>query len=189
MVASTANVKQALDGHLRELHLPTVRAGYEAAARQAEAETLSYEQYLLGLAERECEVRRHNRVERLLRQSKLPLEKNLASLDLSRLPAKARRQIRTLLDGSFVDRQENVLAFGTPGGGKTHGLCAIGQELIRRSGGRRKVYFTPCALMVQDLLIASECSRILRGRAAFPLAFAAENREFPLTQRGFDHAA
>ncbi|MHC4064163.1 MAG: ATP-binding protein, partial [Planctomycetota bacterium] len=56
------------------------------------------------------------------------MEKDLASLDLSRLPVKARRQIRTLLDGSFVDRQENVLAFGTPGGGKTHGLCAIGQE-------------------------------------------------------------
>ena len=44
-----------------------------------------------------------------------------------------------------------MLAFGTPGGGKTHALCAIGQELIRQG---RKVYFSTCELMVQRLLIA-----------------------------------
>jgi len=31
---------------------------------------------------------------------------------------------------TFLDRQENILAFGNPGSGKTHLLCAIGQELI-----------------------------------------------------------
>jgi DNA replication protein DnaC len=170
MAKQPNDVNRVLDGYLRELHLPTFREGYEAAARQAEAESLSYEQYLLGLAERECEVRQQNRVERLLRQSRLPLEKDWASLVLSRLPAKARRQIRTLLDGDFVDRKENVLAFGNPGSGKTHGLCAIGQELIRRSAGRRKVYFTSCALMVQDLLIAKrdlKLSRLLKRLAGF----------------------
>jgi len=170
MAKQPNDVNRVLDGYLRELHLPTFREGYEAAARQAEAESLSYEQYLLGLAERECEVRQQNRVERLLRQSRLPLERDWATLVLSRLPAKARRQIRTLLDGDFVDRKENILAFGNPGSGKTHGLCAIGQELIRRSAGRRKVYFTSCALMVQDLLIAKrdlKLSRLLKRLAGF----------------------
>ena len=68
----TKTVKAKLTDHLRELHLPTFREYFEEAAQRAQQETLSYEQYLLELADRECEVRRANRIERLLRQSKLP---------------------------------------------------------------------------------------------------------------------
>ena len=73
---------------LKELHLPAFRAGYEEMARQAQQEASSYEQYLLGLAQRECQERRSRRIERLLRDSRLPLEKSLPALDLKRLPAK-----------------------------------------------------------------------------------------------------
>jgi len=59
--------------------------------------------------------------------------------------------VRTLVDGSFVDRKENVLAFGNPGSGKTHLLCGIGQELVRAG---RTVYFTSTNLLVQELLLA-----------------------------------
>ena len=159
--------KTALEDHLRELHFPTVRSSFEEMARRAEQETLSYERYLLELTERECQVRRQNRVERWLRQSKLPLEKDLPGFDLKRLPAKIARQVRTLLDGTFVDRKENVLAFGKPGSGKTHLLCAIGQELIRNN---RKVYFSSCSLMVQELLIAKrdlKLSRLLKRLAGY----------------------
>ena len=164
------DVQQALDTHLRELHLPTIRARYEPSARRAEAETSSFEQYLLELAEQECEVRRQHRVERVLRQSRLPLEKDLASLDLKRLGARPPRQIRTLLEGGFVERKENILVFGQPGSGKTHVLCALGQELIRRSDGRCKAYFTTCALLVQELLAAKRdlrLSRLLKHLAGY----------------------
>ncbi len=87
------------------------------------------------------------------------MEKNLSSLDLKRLPSKAAQQVRTLLEGDFVGRNDNVLIFGNPGSGKSHVACAIGQELIR-SG--RKVMFATCALMVQDLL-AAKCDLKLRG--------------------------
>jgi DNA replication protein DnaC len=46
------------------------------------------------------------------------------------LPPKVGLMTKTLLDGEFLDRRENLLAFGNPGSGKTHLLCAIGQELI-----------------------------------------------------------
>lgn len=162
MTTASIDVHQALDAYLRELHLPTIRARYEPSARRAEAETLSFEQYLLELAEQECEVRRQHRVERVLRQSRLPLEKDLGSLDLKRLGARPARQIRTLLEGGFVERKENILAFGHPGSGKTHALAAIGQELIRRSEGRCKVHFTTCALLVQELLAAKRDLRLSR---------------------------
>ena len=136
-----------------------MRREYESAAERARQESLSYERYLLDLAERECESRRSNRIERLLRESRMFLEKSLTSLDLKRLPPKAAQQVRSLLEGDFVDRHENVIAFGNPGSGKTHVVCAIGQELIR-SG--RRVMFASCGLMVQDLLAAKRDLR-LRG--------------------------
>ena len=116
---------------LRELHLPTFRECFEELARRALQETASYEQYLLELAERECQARLAKRTERLLRDSRLPLEKDLASFDMARLPAKVARQVRTLIEGSFVDRRENLLLFGKTGTGKTHLLSAIAQELVR----------------------------------------------------------
>ena len=55
---SLSQVRTALVDQLKELHLPAMRACFEETARRAEKQTLSYEQYLLELAERECEERR-----------------------------------------------------------------------------------------------------------------------------------
>jgi DNA replication protein DnaC len=127
-------------------------ACFEDTARRAEKETLSYEQYLLELSDRECEQRHGNRIRRLLQDSGLPLEKSLANFDVKRLPAKVSRQMKVLLEGGFLNRKENLLAFGNPGAGKSHLLCAIAQELISTQG--RKIKYTTCALLVQDLLVA-----------------------------------
>ncbi len=111
-MSAMAEVRPALVGHLKELRLPTMRQCYEETARRAERETLSYEQYLLEVISRECEQRRKARIERLLNESELPLEKSLANFDMKRLPGKAARQMRTLLEGDFLNRKENVLVFG-----------------------------------------------------------------------------
>jgi DNA replication protein DnaC len=104
-MSAVADVRPALIGHLKDLHLPTVRECYEETARRAERETLSYEQYLLEVMARECEQRRKSKVQRLLKDSALPLEKSLQNFNLKRLPAKAARQLRTLLEGGFLDRK------------------------------------------------------------------------------------
>jgi DNA replication protein DnaC len=158
-MSQTGDCKSLLGDHLRELHLPTVRRCYEDKARHAERETLSYEQYLFEVIELECQERRENRIARLLQASKLPLEKTLDNFVLKRLPQKAARQVKTLLDGTFLDRRENVLAFGNPGSGKTHLLSALGQELIRAG---RRIAFTTCARLVQDLLLAKKELRLSR---------------------------
>jgi DNA replication protein DnaC len=92
-------------------------------------------------------------------------------------------QVNALLEGSFIDRSENVLAFGNPGSGKTHLLCAIGQELILNGG---RVLFTPCSLLVQQLLIAKRdlnLPRVLKRLSRFDamiiddIGYVQQNRE------------
>jgi DNA replication protein DnaC len=162
MTETMAEVRATLVGCLKDLHLPAFRSGYEELARQAQQESHSYEQYLLGLSQRECQERRDRKIGRLLRDARLPLEKSWSVLDLKRLPAKVVQQARVLLEGSFVDRRENVLAFGVPGSGKTHLLAAIAQELVRNG---RKIQFWSTGLLVQELLVAKrdlKLSRVLR---------------------------
>jgi DNA replication protein DnaC len=176
-------LKTSLTECLKELRLPTVRTCYEQEADRARQEALTYEYYLAEVMEREREVRRDNRIQRLLRESKLPLEKSLDAFEMDRLPSMLKAQVNALVEGSFVERSENVLAFGNPGSGKTHLLCAIGQELILQG---RRVLFTPCSLLVQQLLIAKRdlnLPRVLKRLSKYDvlilddIGYVQQNRE------------
>lgn len=138
---------------LKELHLPMFREYHQEFAQRAIADELGYQEYLYELALRECEVRRANKIERLVKVSRLPLEKTLQTFEMERLPLGIRRQIKVLSEGRFADRRENILAFGKPGSGKTHLLCGICHELARQG---RLVYFATCDLIVQELLRAKQ---------------------------------
>ena len=140
-----------LHGYLDELRLTTIQKRYSDIAQKARKDTWGYEEYLLNVVQEEGETRRTRRIERLLRQSGLPLEKSLDTFELKRLPNKVKQQLNVLLEGKFLDHNENILIFGNPGSGKTHLICAIGQKLIRRD---KRVYFTTCALLLQELLAA-----------------------------------
>lgn len=153
MTKKNDELRTRLLAHLKELRLPTVRERFEALGETARRENMSHEAYLLALCEEENQARRDNRVERLLRASRIPREKTIETLDLGRFGRGVALQVRTLVQGGFLDRNENILAFGNPGSGKTHLLCAIGQELIHAG---RCVYFTPCSLLVQELLRAKQ---------------------------------
>ncbi len=145
--------QEQIINNLKSLHMPTIRRSYEEVAEQARADSWSYEQYLLELLNLECEVRKQNRISRNLRASKLPPSKTFENFDKKRLPAKIANHLNVLANGSFLNRSENILAFGNPGSGKTHLLCAIGHALIEHG---KKVLFITCGQLVQDLLIAKK---------------------------------
>lgn len=99
----------------------------------------------------EAEERHGRRVERLRKESKLPLGKTLDTFDDNRLSRPLARKIQQLATGEFLDRGANGLAFGLPGTGKTHACAAIGHALVARG---RSVLFTPTYKLVQQLLAA-----------------------------------
>lgn len=136
---------------LRSLKLPAFVRYADEVAQKAEREGWSFGQFVHHLAELEVEERRRRRIDRCLRSSDLPREKTLATLTRSRLPVKVQKMLPTLCEGAFVERGDNLLAFGLPGRGKTHLVCAIGHELIQRG---YRVLFTATFALVQRLLIA-----------------------------------
>ncbi len=142
---------------MRSLKLPAFARYAEEIAQKAEREGWTFGRYLHHLAELEIQERRRRRVERLLHASDLPREKTLATLKRSRLPAKVAKTLSTLCEGSFVARGDNVLAFGLPGRGKTHLVCALGHELVQRG---HRVLFTPTFALVQRLLAAKRDLRL-----------------------------
>ena len=152
---------------LKALKLPGFVAHYEELAHLAEQSGWSFTEYLSQLVRIELEERRTRRIERLRRGAALPEGKTLATLDVSLLPAKVKRQLPTLCGGGFVERAENLLAFGLPGRGKTHLLSAIGNELVERG---YKVLFISAVMLVQRLLLAKqnlELEKRLRRLDAF----------------------
>lgn len=138
---------------LRRLKLPSFVAAYEDAARQAEREGWTFESYLRHLVDLETADRERRRLERNLKRAGLPGEKTLATLDVKRLPRRVQTQLPNLCEGSFVERAENLLAFGLPGRGKTHVVSAIGHELLAHG---YRVLFQPAYSLVQLLLLAKK---------------------------------
>ena len=145
-----ANAIQVRIGELcHQFRLPTM--GAQSVSRFTAAGHGDALETLLEVLEQEAEDRRQRRIGRLRTASRLPVGKTWETFEHDRVPLALRQQLGELSDGSFVDRGVNVLAFGLPGTGKTHALCALGHRLVEAG---RSVLFAPAYRLVQDLLAA-----------------------------------
>ena len=133
----------------RQFRLPTMEA--QSVSRFTAADHGGALPVFLEVLEREAEDRNQRRINRLRKESRLPSGKTWETFEHDRMPMLLRQQMDQLAQGDFVERGVNVLAFGLPGAGKTHALCAIGHRLVE-SG--RSVIFAPAYRLVQDLLAA-----------------------------------
>ena len=137
---------------MRSLCLPTMARRHEELSQKAQQQSWDYTRYLHNLCEVELTERAGRSVQRRLKLSGLPEGKTLDSLDQEQLPLKVRRQLAQLLEGAFVERADNILAFGLPGRGKTHLLCALARELLIHKD--RRILFTTAFHLVQRMLAA-----------------------------------
>ena len=124
---------------------------------------------LLEVFELEAQDRLERRIDRLRRASHLPPGKTMATLDQTRLPRPLVEKLRVLAKGDFLDGAQNVLCFGLPGTGKSHGASAIGHALVEAG---HSVLFVPTYQLVQELLVAKsdlDLPRALRKLDLFEL--------------------
>lgn len=164
---TAATVSERLQQLLEQFRLTT--AAPQMVPRLLQSNQDDAMPIVLEVLELEAEARLQRRLERLRRASKLPPGKRFDDFDQDRLPPALRRQIAGLRTGEFLDEAINVLAFGLPGTGKTHALCALGHELL---GAGRSVMFVSTYALVQQLLVAKrdlELPRVLRKLDSFDL--------------------
>jgi DNA replication protein DnaC len=143
---------------LTELRLPTMKRLAAEICDQSDRESWPARRLLECLLEQEMNEREVRRFERRRAESCLNPDKRLSSFDFSEVPTISRAHIMALTEGhEWLDRGANLLAFGAPGGGKSHLLSGIGHALF--DAGRR-VFFTRCSDLVQRLQAARRDLRL-----------------------------
>lgn len=123
---------------LKELRLTEIAKAWPALASKATKEAWEPELFLAELCELEVNHRVENRLKRLLKESKLPIGKQL-------------KQKVTQLE--WIKQGHNVLLFGASGLEKTHLAAALGYALLAQS---IRVKFITGTALVQQLQKARE---------------------------------
>lgn len=112
------------------------------------------ELFLAQLCEIEATHRQEVRLKRLLKESQLPIGKQLSQYDFSEVVGISAVQVkRKASELSWLRQGHNILLFGASGLGKTHIAAALGYALIEQSV---RVKFTTGTAMVQHLQKARE---------------------------------
>ena len=144
------SVMQERIGQLcHQFKLPTM--GTQSVARFTAAGHGEALPTFLEVLEQEADDRRQRRIDRLRKMSPLPSGKTWETFEHDRMPLSLRQQLDQLANGDFTEHGVNVLAFGLPGTGKTHALCAVGHRLVEAG---HSVLFAPAYRLVQELLAA-----------------------------------
>lgn len=124
-------MKNDLLTHLRALKLPGIREHLEARMLEADANDLSYEEFLSMLLSDELDARASRRITRLLQRARLGSETTLESFDFSFNPSINAKRIRGLASCRFIERGEGVFLLGPTGTGKTHLAKALAHKACR----------------------------------------------------------
>jgi len=162
---ATATDVVLLRHQLTALHLPTVKAECEQAARECASENVDYLGFLLRLCERELAGRERRACERRLKAARFPQGKSLGEFDFTAQPSLKRGVILELARCEFIDRRESVILLGGPGTGKTHVATGLAAAACQRG---KKVRFFRVTELLTQLLEARE-ERVL-GRLRSQLA-------------------
>ncbi len=145
--------------HLKSLRLPTFLSQYERLSRQYAAEGLDPSGYLLRLAELELMERERRLIERRIKQARFPAVKSLDSFDFTAVPSLDKNLVLELARCEYVARQENVIAIGDGGIGKTHIALGLGLAACQKG---LSVGFTTATTLMHELLEARDEQRLLR---------------------------
>ena len=151
------NHPTALDGALQLRRLPVFGQLYAQMAQEAQATPVSYEGYLLALAEQELAHRQRIRQQLYLKLARFPVRKAFADFDFRLVPSLNQARVRTLAEGHSIRPAEPILMVGHPGLRKSHLATALGVAACQQG---QRVRFSNAAGFVNDLLVAQETHRV-----------------------------
>ena len=133
---------------LKQLRLPTMQKRWQSLHQQALRDNWDMPRFLSVLCEEELAQRETQRLQRYLKEAKLPLGKTLEQFDFTLCEAQQNRITHLARDSEWLEQAENLLLFGPSGTGKTHLAAAIGYAQVQQG---RRVLFSPTTTIVQHL--------------------------------------
>lgn len=142
-----------IQGHLRTLKMPGIRAEYTQIARQAREDSWSYEEYLRELLDTEIRCREHRTASRRLREARFPDIKTLEQIDWQAMEGVSKHKILELASCQYIEKAEDLVIAGPIGTGKTLLSIALGVEATKK---RFRVHFVKAAELVRELLEARD---------------------------------
>lgn len=152
------NLTASLPLMLKQLKLAAMVQQWNTLGKKAIKEQWSPQQYLSELCHIELATRDDRRLQRLLKDAKLPVGKNLSNFDFSLVEGVNKHLIADLINQpSWLKLGGNILLFGASGLGKTHIASSIGYGLIEQG---HKVKFIAASAIVQQLQQAKQHLRL-----------------------------
>ena len=136
---------------LRELRLTGMADALDEQQAVPDVQSLSFEDRLALLVEREATVRQDRRLSRLLRQAKLRLPATLEDLDLRSPRGLDRSVILRLAGCDWIRNHQVVLITGATGTGKTYLACALAQAACRQGISSRYLRLTQ---LIENMALA-----------------------------------
>ena len=136
---------------LRELRLTGMAAALDEQQAVPDVQSLSFEDRLALLVDREATVREDRRLTRLLRQAKLRLPASIEDLDFRSPRGLDRSVILRLAGCDWIRNHQVVLITGATGTGKTYLACALAQAACRQGISSRYLRLTQ---LIEDMALA-----------------------------------
>jgi len=137
----------------KQLQLSFTAASITVACEQAQRQQQGHAEFLTELLTREYEAKLEKRAKRRIKEAKFPLLKTLESFDFTRAPNLPEAKIRSLAQGSYIEKSEPVIFLGEPGTGKTHLATALGYCAAQQG---RCVKFATASQLANELVEAKD---------------------------------
>ncbi|MGH9891201.1 MAG: IS21-like element helper ATPase IstB, partial [bacterium] len=146
-----------LDAMLRRLHLPTVRRLYTELEIRAEADKLSYREYLTLLIAEEVAHRGQTRIQRAVRRARFPFLKTIEEFNWTFQASIDPKLLGSYLGPELVSEGRGLIFSGPTGTGKTSLSIAIAYRAIQNGFD---ALFTTANELIHDLSVASRDGRL-----------------------------
>jgi len=150
---------------LRQLRLPAMAAGLTEQRAHPDYDTMSFEDRLGLLVDRELAERSNRRLERLVKQARFKEGRaRIEDLDFRRRRGLERAQVLSLAESHWVRERQVLLVTGATGVGKTYLACALAHAAVRRG---HSALYVRAPRMFDELAIARADGRLARVMAAY----------------------
>ena len=153
-----------LDGLLRRLHLPTIRRLYLELENRAEAEEMSYRDYLALLVSEEVAHRAETRIQRATRKARFPFLRTIEESAFKPHTAARLSLLGSYLGPELVSEGRCLILGGSVGTGKTHLSVSIAYRAIQNG---YDACFTTAAELIEELSVAAGKGRLRKALAPY----------------------